>query len=210
MQVDDVRHDGRAEDADGEQDRLAPGELREDGVLRGQPQRRVRVEELAEVADADQQHHHGDHRLERAEAEALQAEDQEGGDAREHGGREQGDAEQQMEADRRPEELGQVGRHGDRLGLEPEAERDAAREFLAADLGQVASGGDPELRREHLDQHRHQVRGDDHPEQRVAELRATGDVGREVARVDVGDAGDERGPEEGQDPEHPLAGAERP
>ena len=75
------------------------------------------------------------------------------------------------------------------------------RELLAADLGQVAAGRDPELRRQGLDQHRHQVRGDDHPDEAVAEARAAGDVRREVARVDVGDAGDERRPEEGQDAE---------
>jgi len=40
-------------------------------------------------------------------------------------------------------------------------------ELLAADLGQVVPGGDPELRREGLNEHRHQVRGDDHPDQRV-------------------------------------------
>ena len=42
---------------------------------------------------------------------------------------------------------------------------------------------------------------------RVAELRAAGDVRREVARIDVGDAGDERRPEEGQ--ERPAAAAQR-
>ena len=79
---------------------------------------------------------------------------------------------------------------------------DVRREkLLAADLGQVAPRRDPELRGERLDQHRHQVRGDDHPDERVAELRAAGDVRREVAGVDVGDARDERGAEERQQAE---------
>ena len=67
--------------------------------------------------------------------------------------------------------------------------------------GEVLARGDAELRRERLDEHRHQVRGDDHPDERVAELRAAGDVRREVARVDVGDGGDERRPEEREEPE---------
>ena len=46
--------------------------------------------------------------------------------------------------------------------------------------------------------------------ERVAELRAAGDVGGEVARVDVGDAGDERGAEERQDPELPARALQRP
>ena len=78
---------------------------------------------------------------------------------------------------------------------------------LAADLGQVPARRDAELRRERLDQHREQVREHDHPDQRVAELRAGGDVRREVPRVDVRDARDERGAEEGQDAEaRPVEG----
>ena len=69
---------------------------------------------------------------------------------------------------------------------------DRAREVLAAQLGQVAAGRDADLRREVLDQHRHQVRREQHPQQQVAVLRAAGDVRGEVAGVDVGDAGDER------------------
>ena len=116
-------------------------------------------------------------------------------------GRKQRQAGQQVDADRGAEELGEVGRHRDRLGLEPEQERGASRELLAAHLRQVAPRRDAELRRQRLDQHREQVGGDDHPDEAVAEPRAAGDVRREVAGVDVGDAGDERRPEERQDPE---------
>ena len=82
-----------------------------------------------------------------------------------------GSAEQQVQRDRRADELGQVGRHRDQLGLDPQPERDAAREVLAAQLGQVPAGRDADLGRQVLDQHRHQVRGEDHPQQQVAELR---------------------------------------
>src|SRR5918911_1030697 len=145
VEVDDVRHDRRAQNPDGEEHRLAPRELGDDGVMGHRPERRA-------------------------------------------------------------EELREIGRHRVHLRLEPEGDRRPPREALPADLRQVAPGGDPELRGERLDEHRHQVRGDDHPEQRVAVLRAAGDVGGEVARVDVGDAGDEGWPEEGPDPEAaPLA-----
>ena len=43
----------------------------------------------------------------------------------------------------------------------------------------------------------HRVGRDDHPHQQEAELRAGADVGRDVARVDVGDSRDEGGPEQG-------------
>ena len=71
---------------------------------------------------------------------------------------------------------------------------------VAADLGEVVAGGDAELRAHRLDQHRHQVRGQDDPEQQVAVLGARGDVGGEVARVDVGDRGDEGRAEERPQP----------
>ncbi len=152
------------------------------------------------------------------EPEALQPEDEkrrDGGDDRRG---EQADPEQQVEANRRAEELGQVGGHGDRLRLEPEPNRLAVGELLAAYLWQVAPGRDPQLRRQHLDQHRHQVRGDDHPQERETELRAARDVGREVARVYVGDAGDEGRTEERKQAklaarvaaQHPLARAQGP
>ena len=73
-----------------------------------------------------------------------------------------------------------------------------AREVLAAQLGQAAPGRDADLGRQELDQHRHQVRDEDHPQQQVAELGAAGDVGGEVAGVDVGDRGHERRADERQ------------
>jgi hypothetical protein len=72
--------------------------------------------------------------------------------------------------------------------------------WLAAQLGQVAPGGDADLGREVLDQHRHQVGAEQDPQQQVAVLRAAGDVRREVAGVDVGDARDEGRAEQAQTP----------
>ena len=139
-------------------------------------------------------------------AAALQAEDREGDDRRDQAGGEQRDAEEQVQRDRRADELGEVGRHRDQLGLDPEPERDRPREVLAAELGQVLAGRDADLRRQVLDQHRHQVRGEQHPQQQVAELRAAGDVRGEVAGVDVGDARDERRAEHRERAPQPSAG----
>ena len=82
MQVDHVRHDRRAEDADREQDRLRSLELRKDRVLRDRQERRVREEHLEDVAEPDHADHRGDRRLEWTEAESLETEDPEGGDRR--------------------------------------------------------------------------------------------------------------------------------
>ena len=152
-------------------------------------------EHLESERDHDHADECGDDGLELPEATALQAEDHERGDTDEECGREERHAGQQIDADRSADELGDVGRHRDQLGLDPEPEGDPAGEPLAADLGQVHPGRDPELGAHRLDQHRHQV-GDEHdPQQEIAELRAAGHVGCEVARIDVGHGGDEGGPE---------------
>ena len=159
---------------------------------------RMGEEQLDDVAAADHPDERRDHRLEWPDAEPLQLEDRERGDARQHRRPEEADARQQVDADRRTEELGEVGGHRDQLSLHPQPEHDAPRELVAAHLREVPAGRDAELRRQRLDQHREQVREHDHPDQPVAELRAGRDVGREVAGIDVRDGRDERRPEERQ------------
>ncbi len=85
------------------------------------------------------------------------------------------------------------------------APRDGPREALATQLGQVAVGGDAKLGRQVLDQHRHQVGDEHHPQEQVAELGATLQVCGEVARVDVGDRRDEGGAEHRERCSQPAA-----
>ena len=195
MQVDDVRHHGRADDPDRDQERLAL-ELRREELVGHQARVGRHPEQLERERDHDHPDEHGDHGLQAAEAGSLQREDGERAADRDHGAPAERNPEQQAEAERRAQHLREVGRHRDHLGLDPQREGDPAREVVAADLGEVAAGGDPELRRERLHDHGHQVRREHRPEQQVAVLRPRGDVGREVAGIEVGDGGDERGPEE--------------
>ena len=179
----------------------APLKLRDDRVPADLAQVGIREDQLGQVAPADHAHDRGDHGLEQAHAEPLQPEDAEGRDPGDDRRGKEPEAEKQLEADGRAEELGKVGGHRDQLRLHPQPDRGASRVTLAADLRQVEASGDAELRRQGLDQHRHQARGDHHPDERVAVLRARGDVRGEVPRVDVGDAGDEGRAEEREDPE---------
>ena len=112
--------------------------------------------------------------------------------AGDHPGGQQRHVEEQVETECGADELGDVGRHRHQLRLHPQSPGDRARVVVAAELGQVAVGDDAELRRQVLDQHRHHVREQHHPQEQVAELGAALDVGGEVARVDVGDRGHER------------------
>ncbi len=204
VQVDDVRHHGRAEDADGEQDRAAAGERGDEsaGDLGGL---RAREEHLRAERQHDHEHEPRDERLELANATLLHREDGEGDDGRDEGGGQQRHTEEQVDRDRRPQELGEVAGHRGELALEPEADARTPAELSAAHLGQVQARGDAEFGAKGLDQHRHEVGGDDHPEERVAELGAAADVGREVARVDVGDGGHEGRAEERQQALDPAA-----
>ncbi len=106
----------------------------------------------------------------------------------------QGNAEQQLEADRRTDKLGQIGRHGDDLRLHPIGPHRRPRKAIANMLGQVFPGGDAQLGGQQLDQHRHHVGPNHHPQQAVAERGAGLDVGGEVAGIDIADSGDEGGP----------------
>ncbi len=191
VQVDHVRHHGGAEDAGGQQQRVGAREAGDEA--RGDAGGVVRHEQrVDEEAEQDHAEHPRDDDLEAAVAAALQGEQREGDHRGHQAGRQQREPEQEVERDRRADELGEVGRHGDDLGLHPEPERRALGVVLAAQLGQAAARRDADLRRQVLDQHRHQVRAEDHPQQQVAELRPAGDVGGEVARVDVRDGGHER------------------
>ena len=187
------------------QDRLGALEPRHEDVLDGFRRARLREEDLEGEGDDDHADERCDHRLEPAEPVALEGQDREGTRAGQQPGGEERHAEQKVEAERGAEDLGQIGGHGDRLRLEPEPERHRPAKVVAAGLRQVAAGRDPQLRRERLHQHRHQVRGDDHPAEQVAVLRPAGNVRGEVARVDVGDRGDEGWAEEGPEPAEALA-----
>ena len=70
----------------------------------------------------------------------------------------------------------------------------------AAGLREIAVGGDAEPRGQRLQQDRHQVRQQDDRQQRVAELRTAGEVGRPVAGVHVADRDQIAGAEKGQQP----------
>ena len=205
MQVDHVRHHGRAQDSRGQEHALGVGELRRQQPLHGRGAVGVRVEDLEREAGHDDADEHRDDRFEVAHAAQLGAEDGERDQTGEQAGGEQRHAEEQVEAEGGADELRQVARHRDRLRLQPEEDAHRLRERLAADLGEVVARGDAELRAHRLDQHGHQVRDQDDPEQHVAVLGAGRDVGGEVAGVDVRDRRDEGGPQEGPQASQPSA-----
>ena len=135
---------------------------------------------------------------------AIQTENQKGDDRREDARHPQRHAEEQVETKRRTQELGQVGRHGHDFHHDPHHQDDRARKMDTALVRQAQTRGDAKLGRERLQQHGHDVAGHDHPEQRVAVLGATLDVGGKIARVHVGHAGNKGRPHEREQPRKPV------
>ncbi len=190
MQIDGVRHDGGADDADREQQRPGVGDLRQHAVHgHGAPIDRSDeyLDQIAQRNDADQG---ADDQLERAEPEPFEHQDpvsQDPGD--DHPG-EQRHPRQQRQSDGAAEEFGEIGRHGGDLADDPHGPDDRPRKFIAAHFREVASGDDAELGREGLEQHGDQIGQQHDPEQAVAVFGARLDVGREISGIHVGDRGD--------------------
>ena len=204
VQVDHVRHHRGPDDPGNEQQPVAGQAWYQPGrdAPRAGPDRGQVVGETEED-DAEQA---GDRQLERPVAALLQGQDAERDHRRDQPGRQHRHVEEQTQPQRGPDELGQVRRHGDELGLNPQAEGCRPPEPLAAQLRQVAPGGDTGLGGEVLHQHGHQVGHHDRPCECVAEPRPGREVGGEVTRIDVGHRGDERRAEQGQDPAGPPTG----
>ena len=72
MQIDRVRHDGGADDADGEQQRLGIGDFRRDQMVRRRRPIDRRDEHFQEIANADHADDRADDQFERPEAVAFE------------------------------------------------------------------------------------------------------------------------------------------
>ncbi len=181
-----------------------PANLRHDRVVKYQVPGRPVDDRLHQVAHGHDADHDGDHSLQRPEAVVLQAEDQDGRDGGQEAGEPQRHPEEQIEAQGGAEELRQVRGHGDDFHEHPHGKDERPGEVRPALFGEVGAGGDPQLGRERLDQHRREVGGQHDPQKHVPELGAGRDVGGEVARIHVGDAGDEGRAQEWEQPGKPT------
>ena len=202
VQVEVVRHDGRAEDADGDVEHFVVGDDGgggdEEVVDDGQPVG-VGAEDLDAKEHADGADEGDDEGFEIAEAAVLEEQDEEDVGAGDEDAVDERDAEEELQRDGGADDFGEVaGGDGD-FGEDPEGDGGAARVGLAAGLGEVALGGDAEFEREALEEDRHQVGEHDDEEQGVAVAGAAGEVGGPVAGVHVADGDEEAGAREAED-----------
>src|SRR6478672_654175 len=98
-----------------------------DQPVRGSARRRSDLEGLVEKPNQDQPKQPRDRELEAPEPLSLELEEPKRDSAGDEAGGEEGHVEEEVEPERGAEELRDVGRHGHRFGLEPEAPRDRAR-----------------------------------------------------------------------------------
>ena len=205
MQIDRVRHDGGADDADGQEQRLGVGDFRRHQMVRRRRPIDRSDEHFEEIANTDHADDRADDQFEWPEAVTLehqQAVGHERGHA--HAGDER-HVEQQRQADGAAEKLGEVGRHGGNLADPPHRQHHRTRKMVAAHFREVLAGDDAELGGQALEQHRDDVGEQHDPEQAVAVFRAGLDVGGEITRVHIGDRGDDRRAGKGQRGAQPAA-----
>ena len=161
-------------------------------------------EDFDHITDGNDGQKAGDDRFQRAEAISFQAEDQEGDDCCQQAGDPERQAKEQVQRHCRPQEFSQVGCHGNQFHQDPHDPYNRLGKMFPAVFGQVLTSGNAQFGRERLQEHGHQVAAQDDPQQFVAELRSALDVGGKVARVHIGDAGDEGRTEEGQQAGEPA------
>ena len=198
MQEHRMRHHRRADDADGDQQSALVGQARRhqsDGRAAPVDGRQKQFDQITKTYNGN---HGADDHFHEAEAAALEQENAVGHDRGDRHALEQRNAGEQRQADGAAEKFGEIGRHGGEFANGPHHPDQRARIGLAAHLGKVASGHDPELGRHRLEQHRDQIGQKHHPKQRIAVFRPGLDVGGEIARVHIGDRRDYRRTEERQ------------
>ena len=184
-----MRHHGRADDADRD---IEHGRVGDDARLRDEAaqdlaQHRLGENELGHEAAGDHQQQSDDEGFEVACPILQQAQDHQGADRSDGDAPAERNAEQQLQGDRGAQQLRQVAGDDGELAQRPQRDGDPRREMLAAQLREVAPGGDAELGAEILQQHGHHAGQQHDRQQRIAEGRSAGEVGRPVARIHVAD-----------------------
>src|SRR5262249_478399 len=201
MQIEVVRHHRCSHDADGELEHLRIshnfGRWREtkdhpapvgigEGNLNGKTGGNY----------AEQGHHE---RFDPAKAQLLHGQNKKNIERSDDDADFQRNVEKKIEADRGAYHFGKVRRTDGDLGQQPKRKRHGAGKGVAAGLGEIAPGADPQPRAERLQQDCHEVRKQRDREQHVAELRAAGERSRPIARVHVADGDEIAGPEKGDE-----------
>ena len=159
MQIEIMRHHGRAQNAEREVEHLP--------VAQDVRSRREAFDHRAPIGIGERDLHrkagrdypeHRDHKgFDPTEAERLQRQDQEHIGRRDDNADLEGNVEQEVEPDRGADHLGKVGRGDCDFRRQPQRHGYPARRGVAAGLGKVPAGADAKPRAQRLQHDRHQV-----------------------------------------------------
>jgi len=147
VEVEIVRHDRGAEDADGDVEHFA---ITEDlGVgkknVGGLKPERTREKDLVGEAGGDGEDERDDEGFQHAKAAALEQEDDKNVEGGENNAEKERNVKQELERNGGTEDLGEIAGCDGNLADEPEENRGATRISLAARLGKVAAGNNAEF-----------------------------------------------------------------
>ena len=180
-------HDRRSENAKGEVEHVrVPDDVRR-GCEPADDSAPVRVGEgdLGSETGGDDHDESDDDGFEIAESEALQRQDRKDVERCQEHTEFERDAEDEVEADGRSHDLGDVRGDNCNLCQEPQWYGGPSRISVAACLCKVAARGDGESCTKRLKHDRHDVGDQGDNEQLVSESGAAGDRGRPVSRIHV-------------------------
>src|SRR5579885_616029 len=192
MEIQIVRHDGCAEDADGDVKHLAVAEnfgLGDEAASSFEPQRAGKEDFVSKAArnGGDQSYDEGFHQ---AETAPLQGEDNKNIESSNQHAGEKRKPEEKFQRNRGTQDFGEVASGDGDFAHDPEKHGCASRVVFAAGLREIAARDDAQLGGKGLKEHRHEVAQQDYAQERVAEFGAATNVGGPVAGVHVAD-GDE-------------------
>src|SRR6185437_3105428 len=147
VQVKIVGHDGRADDADGDIEHRRVGHdfgRGNDHAVNQLAHRRRRRHDLNDEAGEDHGHHRDDEGFEEAKALVHQEEKQERIEPADHGAGKQRNMKQELQRDRRADDLGEVAGYDREFAGDPQREIDRLWIVGAASLSEISSGDDAE------------------------------------------------------------------
>ena len=159
MQIEIMRHHGRADDTEREIEHFGISDdvdRRRKAADDGTPLR-IGKGNLDGEAHRDDAEHRDDEGFEIAEAKALQQQHDENVERGQQHADLERNAKKQIEADRRTDDFGDVGRDDRGFGEKPKRIGGPLRIAVAAGLRQIAAGSDREAGAERLQDDRHNV-----------------------------------------------------
>jgi len=197
-----MRHDGGADDADGEIEHVRI--LEDPGIRQEAPGQRAErglgeAQLIGEGAGDDGQHQ-GDGLLGHPPARERENEQNEGDASGEQHAGGDGKTEEQLEGHGGAQKLGQIRRHHGDLRRTPAKKRQRPRQPLAHQPGEILARGQGQPDREDLQKGRRQARGQHHRKQGEAVARPGRDIRRPIAGIDIAHRDHISRPEQGQQP----------